>query len=71
MHTTLEAIFEMTFATTTGMHLRLDHQLRAGEFLSSSSGFFRCRCDSPFRAGHLETIEKLFGLVFVNVHRDG
>ena len=69
MHTTLEAILEVTFATTTGMHLGLDDKLSTSKLAGRSRRFFGCGGNFSFRTRDLEAVKQLFGLIFVDIHK--
>ena len=71
MHSALEAVLEMAFSAPARMDLRLDHKFRPREFLCGRCRLLRRTGDFPLRTGDLETVEELFGLVFVDVHRSG
>jgi hypothetical protein len=66
--TAWEPIFEVPFAAATGVDLGLDDQFRTAEKACCFGGFFRGACDGTTWAGDLESVEKLFGLVFVDIH---
>ena len=68
VNTTLEAILEVTLASTTGVHLGLDDQLRAFEFLGRCNGLFRGGGDFTLGAGDAVLIKELLGLVLVDIH---
>jgi hypothetical protein len=65
----LEAILEVTFATTTGMHLGLDDKLSTSKLAGRSSRFFGCGGNFSFRTRDLEAVKQLFGLIFVDIHK--
>jgi hypothetical protein len=48
--------------------LGLDDQLGTAELTGGGFGLSRCTGNRTARAWDLKAIEKLFGLVFVNVH---
>ena len=68
MHAALETIFKSAFPAATGVDLGLHHQVLHPEPLGGIVGFLGGGGDFPFGAWDLETVKKLFGLVFVNIH---
>jgi hypothetical protein len=71
MYTTLESILECALAPSTGVNLRLNNNIDIAEFTRDLFRLVKGRRDPPARGRYIEFLQQLFGLVFVNVHRQG
>jgi hypothetical protein len=69
MYTTLESIPERALAPSAGVNLRLNNNIDITEFTRDLFRLVKARCDPPARGRYIEFLQQLFGLVFVNVHR--
>jgi len=69
MDTTLKAILESAFTTSTSMNLCFDDDLGAEAF-GSCLGVGSCLGYFPSRSGNSKFFKKIFGLIFVDIHRE-
>jgi hypothetical protein len=69
MYTTLESILECALAPSTGVNLRLNNNIDIAEFTRDLFRIVKGRRDPAPRSRYVEFLQQLFGLVFVNVHR--
>jgi len=65
----LETIFENSLAASASMHLGFDHEVFNPKRRRSFARLLGARCRSTLRAWDSKSVEKLLGLIFVNVHR--
>jgi hypothetical protein len=71
MYTTLESILELALAPSTRVNLRLNNNIDVAEFTRDLFRLVKGRRDPPSRCRYIEFLQQVFGLVFVNVHRQG
>jgi hypothetical protein len=66
----LKPILESAFAPTSGMNLRFHYEMGCLE----TNGYFFCLfrriSRQTLRRGNSEPLEKLFGLIFVDIHEE-
>src|ERR1022692_2623575 len=70
MDAALESICEGPLPSSAGGNLRLQHEIARPKFARHLLRFFGSRRHLSRRRSHSEFLEQLFGLVFVNVHRN-
>ena len=68
MHAALKAVCEMPFTASAGVDLGFDDEIVAANFPGGGFGLGRSVGDFALWAGDTELIEKLLGLVFVDIH---
>ena len=69
MNATFESVFERSLAAAAGVNLRLHDNLDVSELARDLFRFIECRCNFASRRRHIEFLQQLSGLIFVNVHR--
>src|SRR5262249_54009111 len=68
VHAALKAIFEGPFAASASMNLCLHNNIDIAQLMRDLLRFIERRRDSPARCSHIEFLQQLFGLIFVNIH---
>ena len=71
MYPAFESIFERALAASAGVNLRLNNNIDIAEFARDLFRVVKGRRDPPSGGRYIEFLQQLFGLVFVNVHRQG
>src|SRR5205823_11734087 len=71
MHSALESVRERTLATAASVNLRFNDNLNIAQLACDLLRLVECRSDPPPGSSYIEFLQQLFGLVFVNVHRQG
>ena len=71
MHSALESVRERTLATSASVNLSFNDNLNIAQLACDLLSLVECRSDPPAGSSYVEFLQQFFGLVFVNVHRQG
>src|SRR4026209_2087006 len=71
MHSSFEAVGECALAASAGVNLRFNHNIDIAEFARHLLRLLKARRNPPSGVGAIEFLQQCFGLVFVNIHRQG
>src|SRR5258708_4327959 len=70
LYAAFEAILENAFSSTSRMNLRFHDELRGLDTSGNFFCLFRRLSRKTLRRGDSEPLEKLFGLIFVDIHEE-
>ena len=70
MYAALKSILETALAAPAGVNLRFNYNIAIAQFTRDLLRFIECRRDSAARCSDIEFLQQLFGLIFVDVHRE-
>src|SRR5262245_59872267 len=66
----LESILESSFAPSARVNLCFNDNIDIAQLTCDLLSLVEGRCDSATRGGHIELLQQLFGLMFLDVHRE-
>ena len=69
VHATLKPVLESALAASASMDLCLNNNIDIAKLARDLLRVIECRRDSAARCSHIEFLQQLFGLMFVDVHR--
>ena len=70
VHAALKSVLEATLAASAGVDLCLNNNIDIAQFTRDLLCFIECCCDSAACRRHIELLQQLFRLIFVDVHRE-
>ena len=68
MHTALEPILKTALTPSTCVDLCLNNNINIAQLTRDLLCFIERGRDSAARRGHIEFLQQLFGLIFVDIH---
>jgi hypothetical protein len=71
MNATFKPVRKRALSSSTRMDLRFDDEIGGFESLSNFLGFFRTLGCRPSGSCNSKLLKELFGLIFVDVHKQG